>query len=121
MSKRIQAYFRNEDDAESARITLAKYDTANLEVGKTPDESYPSAHSAFPFISFGTTGSVANGAFIGGHAPRTSAENGRDDSESPNVNEADSQYVLSVEIQNADQAEIVQILRQHGGNVEVFE
>lgn len=37
MARRIQAYFRTEDDAESARTKLQTYSVSEMEIGELPE------------------------------------------------------------------------------------
>lgn len=62
MSKHIQAYFRNEDEAEGARASLIAVTTAEVEVGRLSDSVAASDWSAPAFYPMSNNGfTVASG------------------------------------------------------------
>lgn len=69
MSKHIQAYFRTEDEAESARTRLVGYRMDNLEIGRLEENIGRDRDILIPIVPIGnSTGMYAGGAMTAGGA-----------------------------------------------------
>ena len=67
MSKKIQAYFNNEDQALDVQAKLVQYEVRNMEIGKTGRNSDGVIAPFFPFVGGITTSTTGVGtAGIGG-------------------------------------------------------
>lgn len=64
MAKFIQAYFRNEDEAEGARTSLLTFETEQVEVGALDASIGRNGNLLVPFIPI--NGTVSNGGGIAG-------------------------------------------------------
>jgi len=144
MTKRIQAYFRTEDEAEGARISLLPYNTETVDIGPLTDPLnrenrnillplVPLNNGAMPGGTFGTYGTTASGGPVGivpgvaaaaadnlnGTDNRTEdhfAENPLDDRDLDDLH-----YVMELKIDDINYFEVIDILRNKHAYVEVFE
>ncbi|WP_010272821.1 hypothetical protein [Paenibacillus senegalensis] len=136
MSKIIQAYFKTEDDAESARIKLMTFETKNLEVGELDGTLDTRGILLFPYAAGTTSGyssptgmgaGVAGERGIGAVAAYNMLEDERDpheiydEEEVEEMSVEDFNYVLSAEVKEEEYKDIVRILRQSRGSVEVLD
>lgn len=76
MAKFIQAYFRNEDEAEGARTSLLTFETEQVEVGALDASIGRNGNLLVPFIPI--NGTASNGGGIAGVSggPSTTAAQG---------------------------------------------
>jgi hypothetical protein len=149
MSRKIQAYFRTENEAEGAKTALISYKVDGLEVWPLTDPIGNDRNILFPIIPLdsasvvaGTTGTLgtastpAAGAML---VPGIAASDTRADPEthysvnedqvSANVAEGDLEdgdlselrYVMELSIAEENYNEVVEILRGKGAYVEQFE
>ncbi|WMT40053.1 hypothetical protein RE628_22470 [Paenibacillus sp. D2_2] len=70
MSKYLQAYFRNEDEAEGARASLMAFQADDVEVGRLSDSIARSDLTALAFYP------MSNNGFIVGTGPATLSAQG---------------------------------------------
>lgn len=90
MSKHIQAYFRTEDDAESARFSLAAYPVEHLEVGRMAEDLGANHDLLIPVAPFGnTTGMYSGGAQSASGVPVVFTAQDSSVLENENVSEAE--------------------------------
>ncbi|WP_046213396.1 hypothetical protein [Paenibacillus wulumuqiensis] len=70
MTKHIQAYFRTEDQAESARTSVSTYDVKNLEVGRLDKQISQGSRVMVPLLPLnaGAGGVTGNSAGVSGGA-----------------------------------------------------
>ncbi|MCM3785583.1 hypothetical protein M3231_21695 [Neobacillus mesonae] len=145
MSKRIQAYFRTEDDAEGARTSLQVFATEQLEVGTLDSSIGRSSRILIPLVPQNNVGGVNSTGAVG-TAAGTQAEavipvvtdRDRDDVAAANINGNreggllnaedvssddydDLRYVLSAKVRDDEYDQIVNKIRSNGGYVEVFD
>lgn len=136
MSKVIQAYFRTEDDAESARTKLLTFETQGLEVGEMLDAMDGNRRFLFPFAAvaspgYGSTTGMGSGVTgergLGAVAAFTNLDDERNEHEIYDEEEVeelpveDFRYVLSAEVKEEEYRDIIRIIRQNRGAVEVFD
>ncbi|WIV18437.1 hypothetical protein QPK24_18905 [Paenibacillus polygoni] len=149
MSKRIQAYFRTEDEAEGARTSLQVYATEQLEVGALESAIGRERHILLPFVPNSAGSGAASGTGgvgvtgTGGSAqglpivpvitdedPKevVSADvNGNREGGILNAEDVSSadlgdlRYVLSCKVNDEEYNDVVNKIRQNGGYVESFE
>lgn len=137
MARRIQAYFRTEDDAESARTKLQTYSVSEMEIGELPEGRENSARLLAPFaLGAGTTdgtvmgsGAGVSGADRGIGAAIVWKELGRnneiDSTAEANGTDENSlkgfKYVLSCQAAEEDYDEVIDVIRRNEGAVEIME
>ncbi len=149
MTRKIQAYFRTENEAEGAKTSLIAYKVDGLEVWPLTDPLDRDRNILFPIAPFsntsvaaGTVGSLgaestpAAGAML---VPGLAASQTRDDEDdhyrvdedkiSANVADGDLEdgdlddlhYVMELNVAEDNYNEVVEILRGKRAYVEVFE
>ncbi|GIP34114.1 hypothetical protein [Paenibacillus sp. J2TS4] len=134
MPRTIQAYFRTEDDAESARTKLQTYAVTDMEVGELQDKLSEDVRLLTPFVA-GAAG--ADGSLMGSGAGVTGSDRGvpvvvamdvwdRDsdeasDSGADDLSLDDFTYVLSCQVEDEDYDELIDVIRRNGGSVKVFQ
>ncbi|KGE18249.1 hypothetical protein [Paenibacillus wynnii] len=148
MTKRIQAYFRTEDEAEGAKTSLISYNVKGLEVSPLTDPLDSGARGnrniLVPLVAYsntsmsgglagvgGTTGSVAGNAAI---LPAIAAVDPTDDKginlkdgevrNDTEVTDADLDnlhYVMELKVPRENYLEVIETLRNKHAFVEVFE
>jgi hypothetical protein len=151
MTQHIQAYFRTEDQAESARISLETLNVKNLEVGRLDSQVNQGGRVLVPLLPVnagggttgGTTSGVAGGtgpgtiipptAIIDNDGNRNEVRDNDSDRDAHGDHDAwsamnatdkdydDLKYVLSVTAMEADVESVVQKLRTNNAFVEVLE
>ncbi|SMF89088.1 hypothetical protein SAMN05661091_4521 [Paenibacillus uliginis N3/975] len=145
MSKQIQAYFRTEDEAEGARMTLITYKTEKLEVGQLQEAVGRGTNILVPLVPLnaaGLGGSTTGTGSVGGVAGTAGAIVGTRDvtdlerSEDAPASEFDEwvdaadlidadyrelKYVLSAKVNDTDYEDIVRMLRSNHAYVERFD
>ena len=144
MSKHIQAYFRNEDEAEGARASLMAFQANDVEVGRLTDSVARSDWAAPAFYP------MSNNGYTVGTGPGTMSAQGlfhvvdmgggdvRDDLDGSNSTDADHgdtvrddarddaaadatdrfQYTLSAKVSDAQYEQAVLKLRSMGAYIE---
>ena len=148
MSKRIQAYFRTEDEAEGAKIALIPYGVGDSEVSALTDplneEGRSNRNILLPLIPYnnsamtggtfgvaGATGSLAGAPIV----PAINVDDRIDDPDARSAgdvregaepligsnDDADLHYVMDVKVEDANFNEIVEVLRGKHAYVEVFD
>lgn len=142
MAKQIQAYFRNEDEAEGARIKLQVYNTENLEIGRLQEAIGRDDDILIPLVPWnagGTGGTTMGTGAVGGVAPApgmivsapASSNLDQNDSFFASDESMDSEdftdedfdklsYVLSVKVRDEDYDEIVHMLRVNRACIQCF-
>ncbi|WP_410514369.1 hypothetical protein PaeBR_08250 [Paenibacillus sp. BR2-3] len=143
MTKRIQAYFKTEDEAEGAKTSLISYNVEGLEVWPLTDPlERRDRNILMPLVPL-NNGGMAGGAFgtLGTGSPGAVAiVPGITDSESlnetdsrSNTNEArdnilfhdsdldDVHYVMDLKVGEQHYSEVIDVLRGKNGYVEVFD
>ncbi|KQY82537.1 hypothetical protein ASD24_14180 [Paenibacillus sp. Root52] len=145
MAKHIQAYFRTEDEAEGARISLQAYRTEHLEVGQLDGAVGRSNRILIPLVPYTTTGATGTSGGVGvGTAPGApgtgnvvpviaDVDRNRETDPRDRVNEdgdllnaadvspgdySDLHYVLSAKVSDEDYDDIVHKLRSNHAYVE---
>lgn len=144
MTRKIQAYFRTENEAEGAKTALFAYNVDGLEVWPLTDPLGRDRNILFPIAPFsntsvaaGTVGSLgaestpAAGAML---VPGLAGSQRRDDEDdhyrvdedqiSANVADGDLDdlhYVMDLNVAEENYNEVVEILRGKSAYVEVFE
>ncbi|SET68903.1 hypothetical protein [Paenibacillus sp. NFR01] len=146
MSRRIQVYFRNEDEAEGAKTALIPYGVENIESSALTDPLDAGGRPArilIPFIPYNNAASAASGVAVpGGIGPLSGgAVITSVDADDPVVDDADGpqntvtrgddeyfngdykelRYVMEVKVPDERYHEVVEVLRGKHGYVEVFE
>ena len=143
MTKRIQAYFRTEDDAEGAKTALIAYDVEGLDVWPLTDPLGRDSRILVPLIPLGnsalasggfsvagTSGSPGAGAALVAGARIEDTDNeldNRDATDRPREDEiSDSDrgelhYVMELKVEDSKYNEVVQILRGKQAYVELFD
>ncbi|NMO96763.1 hypothetical protein [Paenibacillus lemnae] len=148
MSKHLQAYFRSEDEAESAKTTLLTYKTDQLEVSELQETVGRGANILVPLIPWSGAGSggvtsgsgtVGNpsgaGAVVGVQGvpadnhrsedePVTEDDHDRDEWKDADLDDADFddlKYVLTAKVNDADYESIVRKLRSNHAFIERFD
>jgi hypothetical protein len=149
MSRRIQAYFRTEDEAEGAKTALIPYGVDNLEVSPLTDPlktdgNYrnniliplvPYNNSAMTGGAFGATGAVAGSGPIAGApiVPAIDVNDGPDDLDNRSAGDVrthgefddrdmdDLRYVMEVKVADGKQDEVIEALRRKRAYVEIFD
>lgn len=136
MSKIIQAYFRTEDEAESARIKLMTFETNNMEVGRLDDTLDTRRILLFPYAAATTSGyssgtgmgaGIAGERGIGSVAAYNILEGEQDPNEIYDEDEVEEMsveefnYVLTAHVKEEEYKDIVRIIRQNRGSVEVLD
>lgn len=148
MSKRIQAYFRTENEAEGARTSLQVYATEQLEVGALESGVGREKHILLPFVPNNGGSGTASGTGGVGVAGAGSAQgvpivpvitnddrgevasadiNGNREGGILNAEDVSSadlddlRYVLSCKVKDEEYNDVVNKIRQNGGFVETFE
>lgn len=149
MTRKIQAYFRTENEAEGAKTALFTYNVGGLEVWPLTDKLGRDRNILVPVVPFsntsltaGTTGSLgsegtpATGAvLVPGLATSDTRANEDDhyrvdeDQISGNVADEDLddgdlddlQYVMELSVPEESYNEVVEVLRGKNAYVEVFE
>lgn len=142
MTKRIQAYFRTEDEAEGAKTALIGYKADGLDVWELTDPISDDRHILFPLLPINNLGglgagtaSVSYGAAPAAYPAVVAAggevddETGRggnfgaDDVRNQAYDDADLgglHYVMEIKASDDDFDAIVHSLRSKNGYVEVF-
>ncbi|GAK42284.1 hypothetical protein TCA2_4776 [Paenibacillus sp. TCA20] len=145
MSKRIQAYFRTEDDAEGARISLHAFATEQLEVGELDSSIGRSNRILVPLVPYNNVGGVNTTGAVGTAAgtqtegivpvvsdrnpdePTAADRNGNREGGLLNAEDVftddydNLHYVLSVKVKDEEYEEVVNKIRSKGGYVEIDE
>lgn len=148
MTKRIQAYFKTEDEAEGARTSLQVYATEQLEVGELETGVGRDKHILLPFVpnngGTGTTSGTGGLGVAGVGTPQgvpivpVITDNDRGEVASADINGNreggilnaedvssadldDLRYVLSCKVNDEEYNDVVNKIRQNGGFVESFE
>ncbi|UQZ33020.1 hypothetical protein C2I18_05230 [Paenibacillus sp. PK3_47] len=148
MSKRIQAYFRTEDEAEGARVSLIPYGVSDSEVSALTDPLDADGRSTrnfiLPLIPYnnsamtggaygvaGATGTLSGAPIV----PPINVGDRVDDPEARSAgdvregtepllggnDEDDLHYVMDLKVEDASFNEIVEVLRGKHAYVEVFD
>ncbi|GIP40086.1 hypothetical protein J31TS4_33660 [Paenibacillus sp. J31TS4] len=143
MTKKLQAYFCSEDEALAAQTKLQTFATPMLEVGELPGPIgsdlpilapyAPISEADGVFLAGTGDGSMGGGRGLGAVAAFRELDrmDHRDTEERKGQVVAgteedrdwdpdDFRYVLSCEVADEDYDEIVEVLRQNRGYVEVF-
>lgn len=150
MSRRIQAYFRTEDEAEGAKTALIPYGLSDSEVSALTDPLDENGRGTrnilLPLIPYNNSGMTsgtfgvagATGSLTGG-APIVPAINVDDKADDPDARSAgdvrdgaeplignnndndDLHYVMDVKVEDANFNEVVEALRSKHAYVEVFD
>ncbi|PYZ93871.1 hypothetical protein CR194_12090 [Salipaludibacillus keqinensis] len=107
MTKRIQAFFKNENDAERASAKLAKVNTTNQIIDKVPEQESNGRLVLIPAIHSGTGAGTAAGstAAVGGSVDRLKSLVFKD-------NREQFTHILEFEVAEANIEEALQELRQ---------
>ncbi|MDQ0192715.1 hypothetical protein [Paenibacillus wynnii] len=148
MTRRIQAYFRTEDEAEGAKTSLISYNVEGLEVSRLTDSLDSGGRSnrniLVPLVAYtntsmsgglagvgGTTGSVAGNAAIlpGIVAIDPTDDNGkhlrggevRNNTVVADADLRDLNYVMELKVPRENYLEVIETLRNKHAFVEVFE
>ncbi|MFI2858402.1 hypothetical protein ACH6EH_14925 [Paenibacillus sp. JSM ZJ436] len=148
MSKHLQAYFRSEDEAESAKTTLLTYKTDQLEVSELQETVGRRVDILVPLIPFGTSNAGSNttgtgyaGGYTAGAGAAVNVQGvpedrdredlpvGDKDGHADDYREADLddvdfdelKYVLTAKVSDADYDQIVHKLRSNHAFIEKFE
>ncbi|MED4602669.1 hypothetical protein P9314_18635 [Paenibacillus validus] len=126
MSKRLQAYFQTEDEAEHVRILLQAHRADQIEVGAVGDTpgrdvllmplsatvgSGSVGVAGSSGLSTGHPGEGAPGAFVGFHALD---EPGRDRG---GEDDRELRYVLSAHVDEAEYEKVAELVRRNSGHV----
>lgn len=116
----IQAYFHTENQAESAKVLLMKYDPEMLEVGPLEGGYNGSGRLLLPMMEGGGLVNEANmnNSIAMVDVPPTAAANS-----SSYASDGDAQalhYVLSCKVANADFSGAAEIIRRNHGHLEEF-
>lgn len=123
MSIKIQAYFKSENDAETSNIQLGKYTTENSEMSKLTDK-FSKKGSWFGPYMVPTAGSHSEvggrGAFAVRGVPAFALIKNKELLSSDKVPD-DLKYVLSLDVHDKHLDEVIHMLRENDGYVEVFE
>lgn len=137
MTKRIQAYFENEDEAEGAKTALIPFGVTDIEVSALTDPLDNGANRErnilLPLVPYNTS-AMAGGAFGAGGAagpisgvvivPGISDDNDLDDNSvrgTDNRGLDDFHYVMALKVPEGKHNEVVEILRGKHAAVEIFE
>lgn len=120
MSRIVQAYFENENQAQSAKIKVEAYGAKLLDIG--PIESPPSKKVVLlaPFAS-GTVASdsaAGTGAAAGYGEPAVVAVPPTGASAKPSRKPGELRHALSLRVEEEDVNSVVQALRSNNGHVE---
>ena len=148
MSRRIQAYFRTEDEAEGAKTALLSYDVETMEVGELTDPldngNRANRNILIPLVAYngspmtGGVGTTAAGTGVGfpGAAivPGAALTDPLDDNDNHlgtgevhnNTEIADGDlddlhYVMELKVPRENYLEVIEALRRKNAYVEVFE
>lgn len=146
MTRKIQAYFRTENEAEGAKTSLISYKVEGLEVWPLADTIDTNRNILFPMTPFsntsvaagtvGTLGSestpASSGALLVPGLTRADEDNHYrvdEDQISANVADGDLEdgdlddlhYVMELNVDEENYNEVVEILRGKRAYVEVFE
>lgn len=150
MTKQIQAYFKTEDDAESAKTKLLGFETEHLEVSRLGEHLGRNNQILLPIAPVNMAGNMNAGGATGSMgAPSAYPASGipivddRDPSEesaedrldrtkddntllgtadiSPDEDYHNLEYVLAAKVQDNEYDEIVNKLRANGAHVEIFD
>ncbi|MDT3426646.1 hypothetical protein J2Z22_002172 [Paenibacillus forsythiae] len=142
MTRRIQAYFRTEDEAEGVKTALLSFDADGLDVWALTDPLGQDRRLLFPlmptnnlagtgstFASFGTAPApvpVASGDVNEGRAPLSGeAFLGSDDLRADRMyadGDLDSlRYVMEIKVTDEDFNAVVHTLRSRNAFVEIFD
>ncbi|MBC8079577.1 MAG: hypothetical protein H7X86_04485 [Gorillibacterium sp.] len=141
MSKHIQAYFQTEDDAFAVNTKLQGYGLEQLEVSKVPENIGGDRNILVPLgaglspgsasVSGGTgggpggagiSGGGGTGPIVGGGViPAAPSSNERDSRKLYDGDRNHFQYVLSAKVKDELHDEVIDMIRNNKGYVEVFE
>ncbi|MBY9079615.1 hypothetical protein KIH86_08625 [Paenibacillus sp. HN-1] len=144
MTKRIQAYFRTEDDAEGAKTALIGYKADGLDVWALTDPLGNDRNLLVPLLPVNNLGGISTGtapasygaapaaypavvAAAGGEAVDGTSRNnnsGIGDGRTQAYDDADLgdlRYVMEIKASDDDFDAVVHTLRSKNGYVEVFE
>ncbi|MCY9512926.1 flagellar basal body rod protein [Paenibacillus apiarius] len=143
--KRIQAYTRTEDEAESLRTRLVTVEASNIEVGELEESVDGRALLFAPLATSNLNGSTYVGGVdsfapagvmfardddnIAASAPPTTDSIGEEADFSPeqvSISEPtsapdDLRYVVAAKVEHSRYDEAVLLIREHGGYVETFD
>jgi len=144
MTRRIQAYFHTEDEAEGAKVALIPYDVEGIEVGPLADSldnRDRNRNILLPIVAYngssmggglsgagGTTGAIAGGYVPGvAHVDELATDDAVKDGEVRNnteISDADLDnlhYVMELKVPRENYLEVIETLRKKQAFVEVFE
>jgi len=142
MSRRIQAYFRTEDEAEGAKTALIAVSVESLEVGPLTDPLDRGRNILLPLVPLSNTsmtGGVVGSAGAAGSPPAAAIVPGlavsdtfgdndvrregeiRDSTDVGDGDLKDLHYVMDLKVGEEHYHEAVQILRGKHAFVEVFD
>ncbi len=123
MSMKIQAYFKTENDAETSYTQLGKYTTENSEVSKLTDKFSKTGSWFGPYMvptAGSHSGAGGRGSFGVRGVPAFALIKDKDLLSSDKVPD-DLKYVSSVDVHAEHFDEVIHMLRENDGYVEVFE
>lgn len=148
MSKRIQAYFRTESDAEGAKTSLISYNVEGLEVWPLDDRlsnGSSNRNFLFPLIPYNSaataagTGGATTGTYAGtgagaGALPGIAVPEALDDTERRFDEDGlektaeladgdldDLHYVMELKVSSENYLDVIKTLRHKHAFVEVFD
>jgi hypothetical protein len=126
MSKRIQAYFRTENDAADVTSKLHKYHASKVEMGALTDVMSLNRDSVLLPFAIGTT-TTGTGIFttgqgvpagVSGAAAVVGLDDVQDSLQSDNFDNLS--HTLSAEISDEDYIRVVHMIRENHGYVELL-
>lgn len=114
MTKNIRAYFKSENDAESAQAKLQKLRVSNVFIDEFPEDEHESEF--VPILPLGTAGTgtgVTGAGIAGGGADAVSMSSGSLLEDDRNDNHVT--HLLEGQVEDEDYKEALQILADNNG------